>query len=133
MQYSYITCGLTRECGPNRPTDEKGGCLVRIGDSMNPNSAVPPTGKSGRFGRHATRLKSLAMVGALTLGAAGAAFAAAAPATADPAVSYVAVGSDVTQDVINGWAAVVSNGTIGSYNAVNQSPASLTRSSRRPR
>jgi hypothetical protein len=86
---------------------------------MNPKPPNPRTAKSGWLGHQTTRLKGLAVVGALTLGAAGAAFAAAAPASADPAVSYVAIGSDTTENVMDGWAAVVSNGTVGSYDAVN--------------
>jgi hypothetical protein len=40
-------------------------------------------------------------------------------ALADPGTTYVAVGSDTTQDVINGWAASLSPGQLGSYNATN--------------
>lgn len=86
---------------------------------MNPRPPIPRTGKSGWLGHRVTRLKSLAVVGAVSLGFAGAAFAAAVPASADPATNYIAAGSDTTQDVMNGWAAVVSNGTVASYNAVN--------------
>jgi hypothetical protein len=86
---------------------------------MNPKPPVTRTGTSGWLGHRVTRLKSLAVVGAVTLGFAGAGLAIAGPASADPGTSYVVVGSDTTQDVVNGWAAVVSNGTVGSWNAVN--------------
>jgi hypothetical protein len=59
------------------------------------------------------------MVGALTLGLAGAAFAAAVPASADPAFQFVGVGSDTTQGVMDYFAGQVGEGVIGSYDAVN--------------
>lgn len=77
------------------------------------------SGMSGWLGRRTTRLKSLVVIGTATLGMAGLGLAAAGPAAADPAVSYVVVGSDTTQDVMNGFAAGVSLGIMGSYNAVN--------------
>ncbi|HEY2792199.1 MAG TPA: substrate-binding domain-containing protein [Micromonosporaceae bacterium] len=43
----------------------------------------------------------------------------AAPAFADPATSYVAVGSDTIQDIMNQFATNVGGGTVGSWNAVN--------------
>jgi phosphate transport system substrate-binding protein len=76
-------------------------------------------GTSGWLGRRTARLKSLAVVGTVTLGMAGIGIAAAGPAAADPATTYVAVGSDTIQDVMNGFADGVSGGIIGSYNAVN--------------
>ena len=76
-------------------------------------------GTSGWLGRRTARLKSLAVVGTVTLGMAGIGIAAAGPASADPATTYVAVGSDTIQDVINGFAGGVSGGIIGSWNAVN--------------
>ncbi|HEY2641699.1 MAG TPA: hypothetical protein VGI66_17655 [Streptosporangiaceae bacterium] len=85
---------------------------------MNPKPPIPRSGKSGWLAHRATRLKSLAVVGAVSLGFAAAAFAAV-PASADPANNYIAVGSDTTQDVMNGWSALVGNGTVASYNAVN--------------
>jgi hypothetical protein len=76
-------------------------------------------GTSGWLGRRTGRLKSLAVVATVTLGMAGIGIAAAGPAAADPAVTYVAVGSDTIQDVMNGFAAGVGEGIVGSYNAVN--------------
>jgi hypothetical protein len=86
---------------------------------MNPKPPNTRTGKSGWLRQQTVRFKGLAVVGALALGCAGAAFAAAAPASADPATNYVAVGSDTTENVMNGWAQVVSNGVVASYDAVN--------------
>ena len=76
-------------------------------------------GTSGWLGRRTARLKSLAVVGTVTLGMAGIGIAAAGPAAADPATNYVAVGSDTIQDVMNGFSAGVSGGIIGSWDAVN--------------
>jgi hypothetical protein len=84
---------------------------------MNPKP--PVHGKSRWFTTRTARFKSLVAVGAITLGFAGAGLAAAGSAAADPAVSYVMVGSDTIQDVMNGFAGAVSDGIIGSYNAVN--------------
>lgn len=72
--------------------------------------------------RRATRLKALVASGAIAIGFAGVGLAASGSAHADPAVNYVAVGSDTIQDVMNGFA--LSEGAIlGSYNAVNPSTA----------
>jgi phosphate transport system substrate-binding protein len=49
--------------------------------------------------------------------------AVAAPASADPATTYVAVGSDVTQDVLNQFASDEFPAQIGSWNAVNPTTA----------
>jgi phosphate transport system substrate-binding protein len=92
---------------------------------MYPKPPVTRTGKSGWLGHQATRLKSLAVVGAVTLGFAGAAFAAAAPASADPGFQFVAVGSDTTQNVMDFFAGQTSGGIIGSYDAVNPSTQTL--------
>jgi hypothetical protein len=59
------------------------------------------------------------VVGALTLGCAGAAFAAAAPASADPAFQFVGIGSDTTENVMDYFTGQTSGGIIGSYDAVN--------------
>jgi hypothetical protein len=95
---------------------------------MNPKPPITRTGRSGWLGYRAKRLKSLTVVGAVTLGFAGAAFAAAAPASADPAFTYVAVGSDTIQDVMNGFAFTTGGeaggGVLASYNATN--PTDLT-------
>ncbi|MBO0823387.1 MAG: hypothetical protein J2P27_05950 [Actinobacteria bacterium] len=69
--------------------------------------------------RRAARLKSLVAVGAISLGFAGAGLAAALPASADPSTSYVAVGSDTIQDVMNGFSHTAQAGTFGNYLAVN--------------
>jgi len=68
--------------------------------------------------RRATRLKSLVAAGAIAIGFAGVGLAVSGPAHADPAVNYVAVGSDTIQDVMNGFALLEGN-VLGSYNAVN--------------
>jgi hypothetical protein len=86
---------------------------------MHPKPPIPRTGKSGWLSHQKTRLKGLAVVGALTLGCAGAAFAASAPASADPAFQFVGVGSDTTQNVMDYFAGQTSGGIIGSYDAVN--------------
>lgn len=86
---------------------------------MYPKPPVTRTGKSGWLGHQVTRFKGLAVVGAVTLGFAGAAFAAAAPASADPAFNFVQVGSDTTQNVMDYFAGQTSGGIIGSYDAVN--------------
>jgi hypothetical protein len=85
---------------------------------MNLKPPITRTRGSGWLGR-STRLKSLAVVGALTLGCAGAAIVAAGPASADPAVSFVEVGSDTTQFVMDQFAATVGGAILGSYDAVN--------------
>jgi hypothetical protein len=72
-----------------------------------------------RDGRRAARLKGLTFVGTAMLGMAAVGISTAVPAMADPAVSYISVGSDTTQDVMNAFAGGVSDGIIGSYNAVN--------------
>src|ERR1700742_904780 len=43
----------------------------------------------------------------------------AGPAAADPATTYVAVGSDTIQDITNALAANVGQGAVGSWDAVN--------------
>ena len=43
----------------------------------------------------------------------------AGPASADPASTYVAVGSDTTQDVMDAFATSIGGGTLGSWDAVN--------------
>jgi hypothetical protein len=91
---------------------------------MNPKPPVPRTSRSGWLGRKASRLKSLAAVGAVTLGFAGAALAAAGPASADPAFTFVGVGSDTTQNAMDAFAGATGFGIIGSYDAVN--PVSQT-------
>jgi hypothetical protein len=87
----------------------------------------PPTSRtrtSGWLGHQTSRLKSLAVAGAVMLGFAGAAFAAAAPASADPAFTFVGVGSDTTQNVMDAFAGATGFGVLGSYDAVN--PVSQT-------
>jgi hypothetical protein len=86
---------------------------------MYPKPPVTRTGKSGWLGHQTTRLKSLAVLGAFTLGFAGAAFAAAAPASADPAFQFTEVGSDTIQSMMDLFAGQTSGGIIGSYDAVN--------------
>src|SRR5580692_2859934 len=79
----------------------------------------PPVTRTGRSGRRGTRLKSLAVVGVITLGFAGAAISAALPASADPAFNFVGVGSDTTENVMDYFAGQTSGGIMGSYDAVN--------------
>jgi phosphate transport system substrate-binding protein len=43
----------------------------------------------------------------------------AAPAYADPSTTYVTVGSDTIQDVLNGFSSNVGGGLVGSFDAVN--------------
>jgi hypothetical protein len=83
---------------------------------------------SGWFGHRSTRLKSLAVVGALTLGVAGAALAAAVPASADPAFNFIQIGSDTTENVMDFFAVNVGGGILASYDAVtpvSQTPGQL--------
>jgi hypothetical protein len=68
--------------------------------------------------RRARCLLGLAAVGATVIGFAGAGLASAGPALADPVSNYVGVGSNTTQDVMNAFAALEGDGTIGSYDAV---------------
>ncbi len=82
---------------------------------------ITRTVRSGWLGRRSTRLKSLAVVGAVTLGFAGAALTAAGPASADPAFQFVQVGSDTTQYLMDAFANTVGGGVIGEYDAVNPS------------
>jgi hypothetical protein len=71
------------------------------------------------MGRQASRFKSLAALGALVLGVAGAAFAAATPALADPAPTFTQVGSDTTTNIMDFFAGQAGGGTLGSFDAVN--------------
>jgi hypothetical protein len=86
---------------------------------MHPKPPITRTGKSGWLGHRVARLKSLAVVGAVSLGFAGTVFAAAGPASADPGFSFVGVGSDTTQNVMDLFAGQTSGGILGSYDAVN--------------
>jgi hypothetical protein len=47
-------------------------------------------------------------------------------ALADPAVTYVAVGSDTIQDFENGWATALGGNLLGSYNATNPADNTTT-------
>jgi len=73
--------------------------------------------KPPRSGR-SRRILGLAAVGAVTLGFASAGLVGAGPALADPPNTYVAVGSNTTQDVMNSFADVVGDGVLGSFDAV---------------
>jgi ABC-type phosphate transport system substrate-binding protein len=55
---------------------------------------------------------AVAVTGALVVGL-------TSPAAADPQTTYVAAGSDTTQDVMDGFAASVGGGLLGSWDAVN--------------
>jgi hypothetical protein len=67
--------------------------------------------------RRGRALVGLAAVGVTVLGIAGAGLATAGSALADPVNNYVGVGSNTTQDVIDAFAALEGQGTIGSYDA----------------
>jgi ABC-type phosphate transport system substrate-binding protein len=54
-----------------------------------------------------------------SLAAAGIVGLMASPASADPATTYVATGSDTIQDVMNGMAGIVGAGILGSWDAFN--------------
>jgi phosphate transport system substrate-binding protein len=75
---------------------------------------------SGSPSRRWTRLPKLWLAGgAVTVLAAGLVVVTANPASADPATTYAAVGSDTTQDVMDGFATIVGGGNVGSWDAVN--------------
>jgi hypothetical protein len=63
--------------------------------------------------------KTLMVVGAATVAAGALMVTGARPALADPAVSYIAVGSDTIQDVLNQFSYDIGGNALGSYNAVN--------------
>jgi hypothetical protein len=86
---------------------------------MNQKPPNTRTRRSGWLGHRATRLKSLAVVGAITLGFAGAALVAAGPASADPSFQFVQVGSDTTQYLMDAYANALGGSIIGEYDAVN--------------
>jgi hypothetical protein len=68
--------------------------------------------------RRGRSLLGMAAAGAVTLSLAGVGLVTAGPALADPVNNYVGVGSNTTQDVMNAFAALTGDGTIGSYDAV---------------
>jgi hypothetical protein len=72
----------------------------------------PPKSRRGQA------LVGLVAVGVTVLGLAGAGLATAGSALADPVNNYVGVGSNTDQDVMNAFAALEGQGTIGSYDAV---------------
>ena len=91
-------------------------------------SRKPPITRAVRsrwLGRRSTRFKSLAVVGAVTLGFAGAALSAALPASADPAFQFVQVGSDTTQFLMDQFANQLGGGVLGEYDAVNPLTANV--------
>jgi hypothetical protein len=93
---------------------------------MYPKPPITRTGKSGWLGHRTARLKSLAVVGAVTLGFAGAAFAAAVPASADPSFGFVAVGSyDAVNPVTQIGGEIITPAVAGSGGA--QQNCSFTR------
>src|ERR1700761_2977278 len=61
--------------------------------------------------------KRTAAIAAFVLGATAISLTLASPASADPIGKYVAVGSDTTQDVMDGLANQLGGGYIGSYDA----------------
>jgi phosphate transport system substrate-binding protein len=75
---------------------------------------------TGSPARRWARLPKLWLAGGVvTTLAAGLVVATASPALADPATTYVAVGSDTTQDVMDGLATIIAGGNVGSWDAVN--------------
>jgi hypothetical protein len=63
-------------------------------------------------------IRGIAVTGLTVVSVAGLALSQS-PALADPTVVYLAVGSDVTQDVSNAFASSLNGNLLGSYNAVN--------------
>jgi len=81
----------------------------------------PPISRNRAPGkrRRATRLK-IAILGTATLSFAALGLSMAGPALADPTTSYVATGSDTTQDVMDALSNVsFGNAIIGSWDAIN--------------
>jgi hypothetical protein len=73
--------------------------------------------KPAWFGRQSVRVKALMAVGAAA-GLAGLGLAMAGPALADPGVTYMAVGSNTTQNLMDAFA-TTTGGLVGSYDAVD--------------
>jgi len=66
------------------------------------------------------KLRGLALLGTATLSLTALGLTLAGPAMADPTTSYVAVGSDTTQDVMDAISnTLIGNATIGSWDAIN--------------
>src|SRR5215470_5257634 len=65
------------------------------------------------------KLQGLLVLGVTFAGLSGVAVAQSAPASADPSVKFVAVGSDTVQDVYNAFATAFGGNLVGSYNATN--------------
>ena len=65
------------------------------------------------------RLKAVPVVAVVFAAVTGLTVAFAGPASADPATTYVTVGSDTIQDVMNQFATDEFPGQIGSWDAVN--------------
>jgi hypothetical protein len=76
-------------------------------------------GRPGWVGRQATRLKCLAVIGAVALGIGGGVLVATTPASADPAFQFVQVGSDTTENVMDYFTGQIAGGVLASYDAVN--------------
>jgi phosphate transport system substrate-binding protein len=74
---------------------------------------------TGWLGRRA-KLRGLALLGTATLSLTAVSLTSAGPALADPTTTYVAVGSDTTQNVLDGIAnASFGNALVGSWDSVN--------------
>jgi hypothetical protein len=87
---------------------------------MKRNLLVPPNGKSRRPTSRTARVRRLLIAGVVTLASVGVGLGAAAPpASADPAFSFVAVGDELSQNVMDYFASQVSGGILASYDAVN--------------
>jgi hypothetical protein len=76
------------------------------------------SGKPGWLGRQSVRVKALLAVGTATAAFVGLGLASAVPASADPGTTYIAVGSNTTQNIVDAFA-TTTGGLVGSYDAVD--------------
>jgi ABC-type phosphate transport system substrate-binding protein len=80
------------------------------------------------------RWAKLGLTGGLAVAAAvGLVVSTAGPAAADPATTYVAVGSDTIQDVMNQFSVIVGGGSVGSWDAVNPGSPTVTHDEINPK
>jgi hypothetical protein len=101
---------------PCRREEEALGCRPPL-EGINHLVKLKPPGKR--------TIRGLAVTGVAIAGVASLALNQT-QALADPGVTYVALGADVTQDFLNGWATALGGNLVGSYNATNpQDLASL--------
>ena len=76
------------------------------------------SGKPGWYRRQSVRVKALLAAGTATAGFIGLGLASAGPASADPGTTYLAVGSNTTQNIVDAFATTTA-GLVGSYDAVD--------------